>query len=50
VTALDPRTGEWFVLPPGPVRDRQAAVWMDDELVITGSYPTASPWALRIRG
>jgi hypothetical protein len=47
VTAFDPRTNKWFTLPAGPDRDRQSAVWVHGELVITGGYPTATPWAFR---
>lgn len=48
VTALDPKTEQWQLLPAGPIRDRQAAAWTGTQLVITGGYPTASPWTLQL--
>jgi hypothetical protein len=47
VTALDPQTSVWFTLPPGPERDRQSATLVNNQLVIVGGYPSATPWAFQ---
>jgi hypothetical protein len=49
VTAHNPRTGAWFTLPPGPVRDRHSAAFVHNHLVIVGGLPSATPWAFSLR-